>query len=327
MVLVRANPGRSFRAVRTEVEAEGEAALRPLPPSAKRHRLAELQATLAGFGKSGGPHSVPARARPRTGDAIPFGLDEIDACFAKSGLARGAVHEVMPASTCDRASGVAFATALLARAMTESDGPAMLVTSDASRRDFGTLYGPGLFRFGIDPSRLVVVEARSDLDALWAIEEVLRSHAGLAGALALMGKSVSLVGRGSTSLKDTHLADLTVSRRLTLAAAESATPLFLEMPGRSSLGSAAMTRWRIAPAPAPDLRFGPARDALFRRTRWRAHLERSRNGRTGEWTVEWDHAAYRFHMAAELAGDTLAQRAREREARSTRLISFRTRAS
>ena len=35
--------------------------------------------------------------------------------------------------------------------------------------------------------------------------------------------------------------------------------------------------------------------------RWRVALERCRNGRTGEWLIEWNHAAYRFRVARGVA--------------------------
>ena len=328
MVFVRANTGRAFRATRKEAAA-GEQA--PVHMSAqKKLHLAELQATLARIGTT---KPVPSPSPRKRTTAIPLGIPEIDACLATHGLARGAVHEVRPVSTQDRMSGIAFAAALLARIMAENEGPAVLVTSEASLRDFGAPYGPGLFQFGIDPTRLVFIDTRSDLDALWAIEETLRAHAGLAGVAAFLGRSVTAIGRNATSTKGTHLADLTLSRRLSLAAAESATPLILEVPpsrgeASASFSSAAQTRWSIAPASEPGLRFGAARDALFRRTRWRANLEKSRNGRSGEWMIEWDHAAYCFHMAAELAGDALAERQHAKGgSRSEALVRFEARAS
>ncbi len=137
---------------------------------------------------------------------MPFlsGSEEIDACFAKSGLARGAVHEIMPASARDRASGVAFAAALLARTMAESDGSAMLVTSEASRRDFGTLHGPGSFALAsIHTPRRHRGEKRPR--RLMGHRRSAARSSSLAGVLALMGKSVSATGRSGSSLKETHL--------------------------------------------------------------------------------------------------------------------------
>jgi protein ImuA len=93
--------------------------------------------------------------------------------------------------------------------------------------------------------------------------------------------------------------DLTMSRRLNLAAAGAGTPLFLLRPSEATGASAATTRWRVAAAPSGRDRFGAVAG-----WRWHVALERCRNGRPGQWTVEWDHVAYRFRLA-----DLLADRA------------------
>jgi protein ImuA len=66
--------------------------------------------------------------------------------------------------------------------------------------------------------------------------------------------------------------------------------------------SAAATRWRVGAAPAARDRFG-----LITRARWRLTLERCRNGRTGEWMVEYDHVAHRFSLAAALADPAVSR--------------------
>ena len=82
-------------------------------------------------------------------------------------------------------------------------------------------------------------------------------------------------------------------------------------PAQADDASAAATRWRIGTAEAARDRFG-----LLARTRWRARLERCRNGRPGEWLVEFDHAAYRFSLAPPLADPALSRRAGAHAARA-----------
>ena len=67
----------------------------------------------------------------------------------------------------------------------------------------GALYGPGLALHGLDPEGLVLVQATNAKDALWAMEEALKSRT----AAAVIGEIFS-----------TKLYDLTASRRLVLAA-------------------------------------------------------------------------------------------------------------
>jgi protein ImuA len=128
--------------------------------------------------------------------------------------------------------------------------------------------------------QLVLVETRLDKDALWAMEESLRSEVG---AAAVAGAVEGVL-------------DLTMSRRLNLAAAGSGAPLILLRPPVTAGTSAAATRWRVASAPAGRDRFGSLACC-----RWSVALERCRNGRPGHWLLEWNHVAHRFGLAEILA--------------------------
>ncbi|MDQ2103547.1 hypothetical protein QSG27_12680, partial [Azospirillum sp. C340-1] len=84
--------------------------------------------------------------------------------------------------------------------------------------------------------------------------------------------------------------DLTASRRLQLAAESSGvTGILLQNASRNaarrSAASAAVTRWRIAPAPSQPEEPGVGDP------RWRAELERCRGGRPGAWLLEWRDGA------------------------------------
>jgi protein ImuA len=98
--------------------------------------------------------------------------------------------------------------------------------------------------------------------------------------------------------------DLKASQRLQLAARTAGLPLLLLRPAGAHGTSVAATRWRIGAAEAARDRFG-----LMARWRWRMRLERCRNGRPGEWLVEWDHVAHRFSLAAALADPALPRSA------------------
>jgi protein ImuA len=182
-------------------------------------------------------------------------------------------------------------------------GPAFLVASRRALADLGRPYGHGLRQAGLAPERLVLVETRSDKDALWALEEVLASDA----------RPAVVVGAVAAPL------GLTESRRLNLAAARHGTPLIvLGRPGQrggQTGTSAAATRWRIAAAPA--LVEDQGRDPFggLALPRWRIALERCRHGRPGEWLIEWDHAAYCFRLAQGLADRAPAAGAPRRTSR------------
>ena len=208
--------------------------------------------------------------------ALAFGIPALDRHLPQGGLGFGVLHEVTADSDEEIPAAFGFLMALLGR-MPQA-GPLLLVVSRAALGDNVRPYGHGLHRLGLDPARLIVVETANDRQALWAIEESLRSNvpAAVAGAIA-------------TSL------DLKTSQRLHLAAGESGIPLLLMKSAYAMEASVAVTRWRVAAAAAARDRFG-----LVERWRWNVKLERCRNGRPGEWLVEFDHA-YRFSLAAALA--------------------------
>jgi protein ImuA len=179
----------------------------------------------------------------------------------------------------DRPAAFGFVLALMAAAQRSCAGPAAFV---AARRtlDFGAPYGHGLTRLGLDVGRLILVETETDKEALWAIDEILRSEVRPAVVAGVVKSGL----------------DLTQSRRLNLAATLHATPLMLLRGAKGTETSAAATRWRLAQAPAALDRFG-----TFDRWRWQAMLERCRNGRTGTWQIQWNPETCRFH-AVESCG-------------------------
>jgi protein ImuA len=147
---------------------------------------------------------------------------------------------------------------------------------------FGRPYGHGLAALGLSPGRLLLVEAESDREALWAVEEALRLRA-VAAVAGWIGQKL----------------DLKASRRLQAAAEGAGTLLLMLRPPQAEEANAAATRWRVGAAPAARDRFG-----CFARWRWRLSLERCRNGRPGAWVVELSDA-HRFGLAGPLAHPAL----------------------
>jgi protein ImuA len=213
-----------------------------------------------------------------------FGVAVIDSHLPQGGLAFGVVHEVAPASEGDLPAAFGFLAALLGRMPRE--GPLVLVLPARGLARYGRPHGHGLNSLGLDPGRLILVETADERQTLWALEEALHSGAPVAVA--------GVVDR----------LDLKTSQRLTLAAGACGRPLLLLRPARGFEAGAAATRWQVGAAKAARDRFG-----LIARWRWRLQLERVRNGRPGEWVVEYDHVAHRFSLAAALADPALPRRA------------------
>jgi protein ImuA len=224
--------------------------------------------------------SVAAETRP-----LPFGLPALDAHLPQGGLTCGGLHEVAPATRDDMPAAFGFVAAMLGCAMLgrmPPGGPVLLVTSPSALSAHGRLYGHGLHQLGLDPARVILVETADETQALWAMEEALRSGvpAAVAGAVEKL--------------------DFRASQRLHLAAGDSGRPLLLLRPG--GLTSVAVTRWRVSAAAAARDRFG-----LSTHWRWQVTLERCRNGRPGQWLVEFDHASHRFSLAATLADPAVSR--------------------
>ncbi|HUZ33639.1 MAG TPA: hypothetical protein VMV19_16285, partial [Xanthobacteraceae bacterium] len=156
-------------------------------------------------------------------------------------------------------------------------------------RNNGRPYGHGIRALGLDPNRLILVGTAHRKQTLWALEEALhaRAVAAVAGVIDKL--------------------DLKSSLRLQLAATDAGVPLFLLRPAEILEASAAATRWRVASAPAVRDRFG-----LITHARWQLMLERCRNGRAGEWIVEYDHVTHCFSLASALADPADARGASEK---------------
>jgi protein ImuA len=224
-------------------------------------------------------HALAPRARC---GVLPFGDTRIDGCFAEGGLALGGLHEVagdgIEAETGAVAAG--FIACLLGRL------PGALVWI-APQMD---LYVPGLLPYGLDPGRLVLVQTPDDDETLAAMETVLR-----AGAAAAVVAEVGRLGR-------------IASRRLQLACLKRGATGFVLRRWPHGRGNAtaeetaAVTRWRIAPAPSAAAHREPGAP------RWRVELEHARGGFEGAWIMELEKpdATHPLRVVAELADAAIA---------------------
>jgi protein ImuA len=247
----------------------------------KTERIAALRKAVDGLQSIPAP-SLPEHVAANVEPSLAPGLPA-------SGIPCSVLNEVI-AAHADRPAAFAFLFTLMTAALQKCPGPAVFI---AARRalDFGMPYGHGLRQFGLDVSRLILIDTKTDKDALWALEETLRSAV----------KPAIVAGVVETGL------GLTQSRRLNLAAAKHPTPLAV-LRGEKAMGaSAAATRWRLGFAPATCDRFG-----LFERWRWRATLERCRNGRTGDWLLDWDPVACRFGVVEDTHGRNAVESCKHR---------------
>ena len=250
---------------------------------------------------------------------LPFGLAAFDSHLPNGGLACGALHEIVPTTQTALPAAFGFVVAILARLSSSygaglADGERtdahclphsfqnglpygterriVFVMPAHALRQCGRLSGHGLKSLGLNPRRAILVETVHWQDSLWALVEALRSAAPQAVA--------GMIDR----------LDLKTSQKLHLTAAEARLPLLLLRPSQTLESGAAATRWRIDAAASTRDRFGS-----YARARWQVQLERCRNGRPGEWVVEYDHVAHRFSLVAALADLSLSRGAGDQSRR------------
>lgn len=243
--------------------------------TAKAALIADLKARIAGYG--------PVNSGSRS--ATSLGARDMDAALPDGGLRSGALHEIAAAAYSGMGAATGFLAALVACAAKASSLPVLWCEAVRSPFDMGSLYGPGLSAFGIDPANLVFVDPPRDKDCLLVMEDALRARAFAAVVGEMDGRSPAL--------------DLVATRRLQLAAEETQTPvlLFTGLAKEGTQGaSVAVSRWRIASASSALIPYADEGEMLPGCPRWEVELIRSRGGRPGKWLVEWKAHACAFSV-------------------------------
>lgn len=206
------------------------------------------------------------------------------------GLGRSGVHELAEAGFGDFPALTGLAAAALRDA--SRPGAWLWVRQGALAAEHGRISARGLAGFGLDPGRLVLVDAAKRMDALRAVEEGARAK-GLAAVVAEIDE-----------------ADFTALRRFGLASEDSGTPLILMFPHTRSGATAAQGRWRVSARPSAPHPFD-ARAAG--RPAWRAVLEKSRlqPGEAGRvFDLEFHHETPCLRLVSGLAARPAAPQPR-----------------
>jgi len=210
--------------------------------------------------------------RLETGDArhaaarVALGHREADATL-QGGLAHGALHEVFAEESRQGAAATAFIAGLAWRSV--GPRPLLWVRQDFGAQETGSLSMTGLVELGLDPRRIVVVQA-ADIDM------GLRVTADALACRAL-GAVVLDVWGGARQF------DSVASRKLTLAAQTSGVTCLVLRASAAPVVSTAETRWIVRSAPSrPDRPWSAWGAPLLD-----VSLVRNRHGLTGQWIMEW----------------------------------------
>lgn len=192
-------------------------------------------------------------------------LGPIADAFPNSSFPIGAIHEFLCGTPEEAATTTGFIGGLL-NVLVGEVGSVMWVS--ASRK----LFPPALKSFGLEPDRFIFIDVK-ERDVLWAIDEALKCPA-----------LVAVVG-------ETRDLSFTASRRLQLSVEQSQVSGFLIRQQVAKPGTTAcVSRWRISSLPSetpdglPGIGF----------PRWKVELSRIRNGKPGQWEVEWYRGSFRL---------------------------------
>lgn len=233
----------------------GRAAARAVALARLRRRIRALEPLDASAGRAGPP--------------LGFGAPAVDAWLPGGGLAPAALHEFL----AEGGAGLALLAALAGRRAAAVGRPILWCLRQPRR-----LHAPAIAALGLPATRLILAAA-TGADALWAMEEGLKS-----------GRLAAVVGEAAK-------LELVPARRLLLAAERGATPCLLLRPaGSPALAGASLSRWRVTAAPSD-----PTGHAGLGPPRLLLELVRCRGGNPAQWIVEWQDAPRAFAVVAALA--------------------------
>ncbi len=210
-----------------------------------------------------------------------IGLGDIESAFPGKVFPRGAVHELISSSAEHASSTNGFISVVLGKLM-QKNGTCVWISNKRK------LFPPALKAFGIDPERILFIDAGRAKDALWTIEEALKCDA----LTAVVGEIDQL--------------NFNDSRRLQLAVEKSkVTGLIHRQQPKTVHALACVSRWQISSVESilidgmPGVGF----------PRWEVELLKVRNGHTGKWTVQWSPNGLEY-ISEQITTTTLYERQR-----------------
>ena len=196
-------------------------------------------------------------------------------------LKRGGLHEIKPEAYGDKPAALAFALAVVAEQAAAQGMRRDLVLWCLTKKaalEWGRPYGPGLIASGLDPALALIVVARNEDDAAWALEEGLKSRALIA------------------ALAEIEIKTPLAARRLSLAAQASRTPCLLLSSHSHANLPGTVTTWRIAARRSGFVSFDATAPGS---PSWQLTLERCRGEAPGQsLIVEFSHKSFPFRLSA-----------------------------
>jgi protein ImuA len=204
-----------------------------------------------------------------------LGLGPIECAFPGEIFQRGAIHEFVSETPESAACANAFISVLSARLAGSS---CCMWIGDRC-----TVFPPALKQFGLEPHRILFVNAAKHKDLLWIFEQALKCEA---------------LGTVVAEIPEISFND---SRRLQLAVERSRVTGFLHRyQPRTANALATVSRWQIRPLPSavPEGMPGPGFPC------WEIELQKVRNGRPGKWEVRYSAAGLEYLSSGNSGAQT-----------------------
>lgn len=220
---------------------------------------------------------MPAPPTPSGEGRLLFGITYADAWLG-GGLRKDGVHELYAASPADDISALGLALLLgwQKRQIERTCSPLLWLRKGRNSEGQLRPYGPGLRELGIDPEAVILLLLPDARAVLRAGLDAVRDGGAAAVLIELAGKQ--------------PLLDLTASRRLALAAANTGTIVLLVRSGTDPLPSAAHTRWHVTSTPSHALEADAPGMPCFN-----LRLLRHKGGHDGlDIIMEWDRDTATF---------------------------------
>lgn len=170
----------------------------------------------------------------------------------------GVIHEMLSPTPETMAATTGFTLALLSTFLNKQS---VIVWISTQRK----VHAPALRSFDLQPDRILFVDLPHEREALWAMEEALKS----AALTAVVGEVQNI--------------SFTASRRLQLAVENSQVTGFLLHRGKQINTTACVSRWRVSSLPSSRIDELPG----IGHPQWKVELLRMRNGKPGVWNLGW----------------------------------------
>jgi protein ImuA len=206
---------------------------------------------------------------------LATGVERFDAALG-GGLPRAALTEIQGPATRDAAATAGFILALVSSALGAETTPMLWIGTSEIFREAGFPYALGMQSlYEIDPSRLMVAQARKLADALWIAEEAARLKGFSAVLLEIRGNPARL--------------DLTATRRLHRRARDAGRPVFLLRQAARPEPTAAPVRLTVSAAPAGLRRTfeGPLARSIGP-PGFTVAISKNRTAAPAQFTLEWN---------------------------------------